>query len=121
MLSCRIDIAIFSKYCISVFKTKSPRIETEGITIADAYDQLPRITFAVWIRLAVVPQHELETLGIHKLATKLGYSWMPFYNQVQVLRNSGYLRYVYRGSKTAQIYLVKRPMLIGVDQFIKLS
>lgn len=97
-------------------------IETpDGITIAKAYSQLPRTAFALWIRMAVHPTHELETLGMYKLAKQFGYSRRTFYDQVQVLRNFGYIRYATVQGRTSQIRLTKRPLLVGVDQFIKLS
>lgn len=95
--------------------------ESTGITIAEAYDQLPRTAFALWIRMAVHPTHELETLGMYKLSKKFGYTRRPFYDQIQVLRNCGYLRYASEHGRVANIRLTKKPLLIGVDQFIKLS
>jgi len=93
----------------------------EGITITEAYNQLPRTAFALWIRMAVHPIHELETLGMYKLAKQFGYSRRTFYDQVQVLRNFGYIRYATVHGRASQIRLTKRPLLVGVDQFIKLS
>jgi transposase len=101
--------------------TKQTNKESSGITIVEAYDQLSRTAFALWIRLAVHPAHELETLGMYKLAKKFGYSRRTFYDQIQILRNSGYLRYVSQHGRVAKIRLTKKPLLIGVDQFIKLS
>lgn len=100
---------------------REPTEESEGITIVDAYDQLPRTAFALWIRMSVHPTHELENLGMYKLAEKFGYTRRPFYEQVQVLRNNGFLRYATEYGRAAQIRLTKRPMLVGVDRFIKLS
>lgn len=96
-------------------------IETVGVTIVDAYNELSRTAFALWIRMCVHPTHELEKLGMYKLAKKFGYTRRTFYEQVQVLRNAGYVRYATTHGRAAQIRIAKRPMLIGVDQFIKLS
>lgn len=101
--------------------------ESEGIAIAEAYDRLPRIAFALWIRLAVLPPRDLEWLGLFKLAAKINYRRRALFDQLQILRNAGFIRYrppalnAKGKDKVTKMWLIKRPMLVGMDQFIKLS
>lgn len=95
---------------------------TEGIRIADAYADLPREAFAVWIRLSVMAPKNFS-LGYRKLCSRFGYERHRFAEVIQKLQFKGYVRIERDESPFGRctIHIVRRPMLVGADFFLKLS
>lgn len=94
----------------------------EGITLADAYQDLTREAFAVWVRMMVEPETVLEGTGINKLSKTFQYGRRSFWTILQQLRNKGYIRFATPApGSPAAIHITKRPMLVGRDHFLKLS
>lgn len=94
----------------------------DAVKLEEAYNDLTREAFAVWIRLMVEPDHVLERAGMWKIAEKCNYGKRQFSNILRQLRNKGYLRY--RSTSPGvpvKLHVAKRPMLIGFDRFVKLS
>lgn len=102
-----------------------PRRRVELPTTAkldEAYQDLSREAFAVWLRMAVDPKSVLEHSGVNNLAVRYRYKRRGFFDILRQLRNKGYVRFSTppRGDPVS-VYIVRRPMLVGVDHFVKLS
>lgn len=87
-----------------------------------AYDNLSRQAFAVWLRMAVEPQKSLASDGIAALAKRFRYQRRSFAKVLQQLRNAGFIRYTTPAEvgERASIQIVKKPVLVGTNQFVKL-
>jgi len=88
----------------------------------DAYEELTRAAFAVWLRMSADSTVVLQHSGVHNLAKRYGYARRGFFEVLRQLRNKGYVRYNTppRG-ESISVTIARRPLLVGVDQFVKLS
>ena len=94
----------------------------DAVRLDEAYDDLTREAYAVWIRLQIVPDHELRRFGLIHLAEKFRYRQRQFGTVMRQLRNKGYVRYqAGLPGVPANIQITKRPLLVGFDRFIKLT
>lgn len=101
---------------------RAVREPPEGVRLGDAYADLTREAFAVWIRLSIEDEHTLREMGVGKMALVLKYKKRGFYDILCQLRNKGYVRYrTPKLGERGRVHLSKRPMLVGYDQFLKLS
>jgi len=98
-------------------------VETGGhATIEQAYDELTKPGFAVWMRLMVTPRHHLSS-GRERLATLMGYSRGRFDYILKELYNKGYIGLEKNAmvGKPTSIVLARRAILAGRSHFIRLS
>jgi predicted transcriptional regulator len=96
--------------------------ETDHPTIAQAYDELSREAFSVWMRLMVMSNNELQ-IGKKNLSKVCNYSLNRFYSIMKELYNKGYVAYVkHKRLGTKHIILLKKRALIsGRNSFVILS
>lgn len=94
--------------------------EWAPVRIADAYQELSKEGFAVWILMAVTSAKVLES-GLGKMASEFGYKERGFRKVLSELRNKGYVRYVTRTRLPVPLQIARRPLLAGHDRFVKLS
>ena len=101
---------------------KRPVELDDAVRIDEAYDDLTREAFAVWIRMMVDGDVVLHVFGITALALRYNYKKRQFSTILRQLRNKGYVRFATppRG-KPAVIKIAKRPLLVGYNRFVKLS
>ena len=94
-------------------------ITPRGHTIQHGFDELTRGGFAIWIRFMMVP--EAEMTGRKQLAEAFGMSRQAFSERARELRRKGYIKIVpVPGGKT-RFQLVKKAIIVGPNQFIKLA
>jgi hypothetical protein len=96
--------------------------ETDCPTIEQAYDELTREAFSVWIRLMVVSSSDLRN-GKKDLSKICNYSLNRFYTIMKELYNKGYVSYIKpsRLGTKHTVLLKKRALISGRNHFIKLS
>jgi len=101
-----------------VAKRKRP---DEWVRLDEAYDALTREAYAVWVRMMLVPSSSLEGAGLAGLARVFRYKERGFREVLRELRNKGYLRVVTppRPGQKAAIEIVKKPVLVGADRFVR--
>lgn len=91
-------------------------------TIHEAYDELSQEAFAVWIRLTMATQHQLDS-GRQKVAKILHYSEGRSNTVLRELRNKGYIRLM-KGERIGtptRIEFRRCPLISGRNRFVKLS
>lgn len=96
--------------------------EAKGEKLDKAYQELTRDAFAVWIRMMIIPEIELKTLGIKKLAKIFKYSRPGLYSILKELQNGGYIRIesAQKTGYTTKIYIERKAMILGGNHFIRL-
>jgi len=93
----------------------------ESVGIIDAYAELTRPAFAVWIRLMAMTPEQL-TLGRDFLAKQLGYSEPGASQVLKELSRKAYLKVDSGGPfLPTQFILIKRLILKGDDHVITLG
>lgn len=90
--------------------------------IDEAYCDLTREAFAVWVRMSVDSKKVLEHSGVATLAERYRYKRRGFFDILRQLRNKGYVRFNTppRG-EIVSVFIERRPLLVGADHFVKLS
>ena len=91
-------------------------------TIEEAFKELSRRAFAVWIRMMVTPPDKLR--GLARMSKMLGCSSRNLRTVLTELRFKNFIELVRlkegrRGF--LEVKLTRRAMLVGADHFIKLS
>lgn len=96
--------------------------EWSAVKIADAYAELSKEAFSVWIRMAVESDRILAG-GLGRMAETFGYRERGFREILRQLRNAGYIRITTppHGGIPAPLHISRRPLLVGHDRFVKLS
>ncbi len=96
--------------------------ETNYPTIEQAYEELTREEFAVWIRMMMLPD-EILCKGKKHVGKICKYSTNYFYKLMKGLHAKDYITYVKPAilGKPFTIILRKKAMISGVNHFIKLS
>lgn len=95
---------------------------SSSASIEEAYNDLSRNAFAIWIRLMVTPERELEA-GRKALARSFGCSVSAFNRTIRELKLKGYVDLVpqAKAGEPSTIVISKRARLVGRDHFVKLS
>lgn len=96
--------------------------ETDHPTIEQAYDELSREAFAVWMRLMIMSNKDLQR-GKKYLSKLCNYSLNRFYAIMKELYNKTYVSYV-KTSRLGSAHIVvlkKRALIEGENSFIVLS
>lgn len=90
-------------------------------TILEASEDLSVYAFKAWIRLMLVLNPD-EVLGIRKIQVAIGYSRKRTFEILHELRRKGYIEWKAEKKGVAiQLVVLRRAMLVGRDNFIKLS
>lgn len=92
----------------------------ESAGIDEAYRELTRQAFAVWVRLMTIPHEELEK-GQTNLARILGFKFPQKIAPVKELARKGYIKTIKNGCRPMKIVIIKRLVLKGDDHVIKLG
>ena len=94
----------------------------EHVALADAYDALSQEAFAIWIRLHLFTDDQLNS-GRLSIASKTGYSESRINTILRELRLAGYLTFhpSERPGHTTQIKFARVCKISGPNRFVKLS
>lgn len=98
-----------------------PKVEEpDAVKLIDAYNELSKMGFAVWIRLCLV--QDIESYSFAKLRVVLNYKSQVFNDVLLHLKECGYIELRrYGNGKKGSVSIIKRPLLTGFDRFIKLN
>lgn len=89
--------------------------------LAEAYDQLTRGAFAIWIRMAVAERRELR-VGRAKLSLMLGYSRRQGDELLRELERKGFVAFIPHGPwRRTVVVLVRRPLLERGHSFTRFA
>lgn len=89
--------------------------------ITEAYDQLSRNAFAVWIRLSVAEQEELRS-GRTNLAERIGYSTRQCNEVLRELDRKGFITFLPEGPwRRTTIVVTRKPLLQRGHGFVRFS
>lgn len=96
--------------------------ERPGITIDRAYRELTPASFALWLRMMVISQLELNKGRAH-LSRLLGESDRTLDRRLRELRTKGYIAIESptKPGRPSKLRLKRRAVISGADHFIKLS
>jgi hypothetical protein len=90
------------------------------VTIAAAYDELTRHAFAVWMRLVVMDDDELNNRK--KLAVTLGYCPGRSNQVLRELKRRGYISFIVGGPyQPTEVIIERRPFLESRGKFIRVA
>lgn len=107
-----------SKECLQVLKM-THEITPKGHTIQHGFDELTRAGFAIWIRFMMLS--EAEMIGRKQLAEVFGMSRQAFSERARELRRKGYLKIIAVPGGKTRFLLIKKAIIVGPNQFIKLA
>jgi hypothetical protein len=102
-----------------MLKLRMEDSESEGVSLAQAYEELPRWAFAQWIRLMAEPTVVLKNTSMNEWAVRLRCSSVWVYSLFRVLKRTGYVRVITKPNGRKQFFFAKRPMLVSPNQFVK--
>jgi hypothetical protein len=89
--------------------------------LAEAYDQLTRGAFAIWIRMAVAERRELR-VGRAKLSLMLGYSRRQGDELLRELERKGFVAFLPHGPwRRTVVVLTRRPLLERGHSFTRFA
>jgi len=89
--------------------------------LAEAYDELTRAAFAIWIRMSVADRGELR-MGRGKLARMLGYSRRQGDELLRELERKGFVAFIPHGPyRRTVVVIVRRPLLEHGHGFARFS
>jgi len=97
------------------------RSDDDPATITEAFKELSKSAFAVWIRLMMVPEKQL--VNRIEMAKLLEYSPAQCNSILRELKQKGYLKMI-RGSKVGdptRFVIKRRAIIAGPNQFLSLS
>jgi hypothetical protein len=103
-------------------KALPERYPNEGpCGLAEAYDQLTKPAFAIWIRMAVAERPELRA-GRAKLSRLLGYSRRQGDELLRELERKGFVAFIPHGPwRRTVVVLVRRPLLERGHSFTRFA
>ena len=88
------------------------------IRIAEAYEELTRQGFAVWMRLVIMEYNELSNRKV--LAKVLGYSVARSNQILRELKRKGYISFIVGASwEPTEVVIERRPFLEGRGKFVR--
>ena len=93
--------------------------DSEGVSIAQAFEELPTATFAMWIRMMSESSAVLKKETVEQLAERFGCSDVWLSHVLTVLKRTGYIRVTTKANGRHQFYFAKRPMLLSPNLFVK--
>lgn len=103
-------------------KAVPDRYPNEGpCPLAEAYEQLSRPAFAIWIRMSVAPRADLR-MGRAKLSSLLGYSRRQGDELLRELDRKGFVACIAHGPyRRTVIVIVRKPLLEQGHSFTRFS
>lgn len=91
------------------------------VRIEEAYSELSRNAFAVWMRLVVMEPDQLR--GRYEIARLLGYSPGRSNQVLMELKRKGYISFITHGKpfKPTEIFIERRPLVEARGKFVRVN